>query len=71
VEFVSFCTVSLLEKYYLVQFFAICSISCVFFFSSVAADDYDVCVIQGNQEGALLAESLIHNIIGNQPLIES
>jgi len=34
-------------------------------------DAFQVCVIQGNQEGVQLAESLIHDIIVNQPLIES
>jgi len=37
----------------------------------VVADAYKVCVIQGDQEGTQLAESLIHNIIVNQPLIEN
>jgi len=37
----------------------------------VANDAYQVCVIQGNKEGAQLAESLLRNIIVNQPLIES
>ena len=38
---------------------------------SVETDAFQVCVIQGNQEGAQLAESLIHDIIVNQPLIET
>lgn len=37
----------------------------------VGNDQYRICVIQGNREGAQLAESLIHDIILNQPLIES
>jgi tudor domain-containing protein 2 len=43
----------------------------MFFSSSVGNDQYRICVIQGNREGAQLAESLIHDIILNQPLIES
>jgi len=37
----------------------------------VETDAFQVCVIQGNREGAQLAESIIHDIIVNQPLIES
>jgi tudor domain-containing protein 2 len=43
----------------------------IVFKRELATDTYQVCVIQGNQEGAQLAESLLHNIIVNQPLIES
>jgi tudor domain-containing protein 2 len=43
----------------------------IIFKREVATCAYQVCVIQGNKEGAQLAESLLHNIIVNQPLIES
>jgi hypothetical protein len=43
----------------------------VFFSSSVETDQHRVCVIRGTPEGAQLAESLIHDIILNQPLIET
>jgi hypothetical protein len=39
--------------------------------SSAGNDQYRICVIQGNREGVQLAESLIHDIILNQPLIEN
>ena len=35
----------------------------------MSAVGYQVCVIQGNQESVQLAESIIHDIIVNQPLI--
>jgi tudor domain-containing protein 2 len=38
---------------------------------SVETDHHRVCVIRGTPEGAQLAESLIHDIIFNQPLIET
>jgi hypothetical protein len=43
----------------------------LFFSSSAGSDQYQICVVQGNREGAQLAESLIHDIILNQPLIEN
>lgn len=43
----------------------------IIFKDELGNDQYRICVIQGNREGTQLAESLIHDIILNQPLIES
>lgn len=43
----------------------------IIFKDELETDAYRVCAIRGTPEGAQLAESLIHNIILNQPLIES
>jgi hypothetical protein len=53
-----------------VQLFSFLCLVCIFS-SLVETDAYRVCAIRGTTEGAQLAESLIHNIILNQPLIES
>jgi len=42
----------------------------LYLFSSVVSDAYQVCIIQGNQEGAQLAEALIRDIIANRTLTE-
>jgi hypothetical protein len=61
----------LFSSVFCLLFYFLCLIHIFFSPPSEETDAFQVCVIQGNQEGAQCAESLIRDIIVNQPLIES